>query len=81
MLTKFLEKKLKQASYKLLKDGTYFGEIQGLKGVWANTKTLEACREELRDVLEEWVLLKVRDQEKVPGLILRVRQYRMPSYA
>ena len=69
MLTKFLEKKLKQASYKLLKDGTYFGEIQGLKGVWANTKTLEACREELRDVLEEWVLLKVRDQEKVPGLI------------
>ena len=81
MLTKFLEKKLKQASYKLLKDGTYFGEIQGLKGVWANTKTLEACREELRDVLEEWVLLKVRDQEKVPGLILRVSQYRMPSYA
>lgn len=56
------------ARYKLLKDGTYFGEIPGVKGVWANTKNLEGCREELREVLEDWVLLKVREHETIAGL-------------
>jgi predicted RNase H-like HicB family nuclease len=56
MLSDYIAKKLRAAEYKLLKDGTYFGEIPGLRGVWANAKNLEACREELRDVLEEWFL-------------------------
>lgn len=48
---------LAKAKYKILEDGTYFGEIRGVSGVWANAKTLEKCREELRDVLESWVVL------------------------
>jgi predicted RNase H-like HicB family nuclease len=27
--------------------------------VYANASTLEACREELREVLEEWILFRV----------------------
>jgi predicted RNase H-like HicB family nuclease len=73
MLSKFIEKKLKKAEYKLLKDKTYFGEIPGIKGVWANAKNLEDCRYELRDVLEEWVLLKVHDGDRVPGLELKIK--------
>lgn len=72
MLTEFIEKKLKQARYKLLKNGTYFGAIPGLKGVWANAKNLEVCRKELREVLEDWLLLKVRDRERVPGFSIRI---------
>lgn len=72
MLTEFIEKKLKQARYKLLKNGTYFGTIPSLRGVWANAGNLEACRKELREVLEDWLLLKVRDREKVPGLSIRI---------
>ncbi|MES2202925.1 MAG: type II toxin-antitoxin system HicB family antitoxin [Patescibacteria group bacterium] len=71
MLSEFLEKKLAQAKYKLLKDKTYFGEIPGLRGVWADARTLEGCRRELREVLEDWLLLKVRDHEAVPGLKLK----------
>ena len=52
----------------MLKDGTYFGEIPGANGVWANTKNLEDCREELRGVLGDWVLLKVRERETIAGL-------------
>ena len=52
-------KKLKTAKYKLLKDKTLFGEIPGLKGIWANARNLEDCRRELREVLEEWVLIMV----------------------
>jgi len=72
MLSAYISRKLKGAQYKLLKNGTYFGEIPGLKGVWANAKNLEDCREELRDVLEEWLLLKVYNRDSIPGLRLRV---------
>jgi len=70
MLSEYLAKKLHIATYKLLADGTYFGEIPGTKGVWANAKTLEACREELQSVLEEWLLLKIHSHEAVAGLII-----------
>lgn len=73
MLTEFLEKKLNKARVKLLKDGTYFASIPTLKGVWANAPTLVACRAELREVLEDWVLLKVHAHEPVPGLTFPVR--------
>lgn len=72
MLTEYLEKKLKQARYKLLKDGNYFGEIPGLRGVWANAGNLESCRKELREVLEDWLLLKVRDREKIPDFKVKI---------
>lgn len=72
MLTEFIEKKLRQAKYRLLKDRTYFGEIPGVRGVWANAKNLEDCRRELREVLEDWLVLKVRAREKVPGFTVRV---------
>ncbi|MCZ6750556.1 MAG: type II toxin-antitoxin system HicB family antitoxin [Acidobacteria bacterium] len=65
MLTEYLEKRLKKAKYKMLRDGSYFGEIPGLKGVWADGNTLEDCREELREVLEDWILLKVRNAEQL----------------
>ncbi len=67
MLTDFIEKKLKTARYKLLEDGSYFGEVTLLPGVWANAKSLEDCRRELQSVLEDWLILKLRAQEKIPG--------------
>lgn len=74
MLSEFIDKKIKKAQYKLLKDRSYFGEIPGLKGVWANAKNLEDCREELQEVLEEWLLLKVRNKERIPGFSLKIDQ-------
>jgi len=72
MLSEFIDKKLKIAQYKLLKNRSYFGEIPGIKGVWANAKNLEDCRKELREVLEDWLLLKVRVGEKVPGFEIKI---------
>ncbi|OGF73807.1 antitoxin HicB [Candidatus Giovannonibacteria bacterium RIFCSPHIGHO2_02_FULL_46_20] len=63
MLSEYIEKKLKQANYKILRDRSYFGEVPGLRGVWASARNLEDCRQELREVLEEWLLLKVRSKE------------------
>jgi predicted RNase H-like HicB family nuclease len=57
MLTAYINEAMARASYKILEDGTYFGEIPGLTGVWANESTLEECRRVLQEVFEEWLLL------------------------
>lgn len=81
MLSEFILKKLREARYKLLKDGSYFGEIIGLQGVWANANNLEDCRKELQEVLEDWLLLKVRDRENVPGFRLKIGKRELVNYA
>jgi predicted RNase H-like HicB family nuclease len=79
MLTEFINKKLKVARYKLLKDGSYFGEISGLEGAWADAKTLENCRQELQEVLKDWLLLKIRSQEKIPGFNIKIDRRELVS--
>ena len=81
MLTEFITKQLKKAQYKLLKDGTYFGEIPRLKGVWANKKSLEDCREQLRSALEDWVLFKLKDGDAIPGLRIGVDTMQLVNVA
>ena len=66
MLIKYLEAAVKRAEYKKLEDNSWFSEIPGFQGVWANADTIENCRRELMEVLEEWILLKTRDHEDIP---------------
>jgi predicted RNase H-like HicB family nuclease len=66
VLTEYISAAMGRAKYKIIEDGTYFGEIPGLRGVWGNAKSLEACREELQEVLEDWLLLKLRDGDEIP---------------
>lgn len=80
-MSQYIYKKLKQAKYKLLKDKSYFGEISGLRGVWAEAKDLESCREQLQEVLEDWVLLKIQAGEKIPGLEINFDQRKLVKYA
>jgi predicted RNase H-like HicB family nuclease len=68
---------MKRARYKLLEDGAYFGEIPGLPGVWADERTLDKCRSTLQEVLEEWLLLKIRDNDPIP----RIGRIALPSKA
>lgn len=66
MLTAYISGALRQATYKLLDDGTFWGEIPGFQGVWATGTTLEACREELQEVLEGWIILGLRLGHALP---------------
>jgi len=68
ILTAFTEAAMDEAKYKILEDGTFYGEISSCPGVWANEETLEKCREVLREVLEEWLLLKLRDRDPLPRI-------------
>jgi predicted RNase H-like HicB family nuclease len=77
MLSEYIQKALAKAHYKVLEDGTWFTEIPGFEGVWANAVTVEKCRHELTEVLEEWLVLKIRDREPIPeidGVTIRVKE-------
>ncbi len=77
MLTDYIHAAMRRATYELLSDGTYYGEIPGFQGVYANAKTLEACRDELQEVLEGWIVLGLRlghSLPKVDGIELSVAQ-------
>ena len=67
MLTAYITAALRNASYEILpEDEGYFGSIAGLEGVWAQAKNLEDCREELREVLEDWILLGLQRGHTLP---------------
>ena len=69
MLTAYIHAALRKAQYEILPDGEgYFGTIEGLQGVWAQANTLEACREELREVLEEWIVLGLKTDHPLPAI-------------
>jgi len=69
MLTSYIRAAMHQARYEILTDdGTFYGEIPGFEGVYANTDTLEACRDELEEVLEEWILFRVSKNLPLPAV-------------
>lgn len=67
-LSSYIEAAMASARYKTLEDRTVFGEIPALKGVWASAKTMKECRETLREVLEDWLVLKLRSREDIPAI-------------
>lgn len=67
-LSSYIHAAMANARYKLLDDGTCFGDIPGFQGLWANEKQLEKCREALQETLEEWIVLKLRDRDSLPPI-------------
>jgi len=69
MLTKYIQAAMNNARYEILPDdNSYYGEIPGFEGVYANATKLEACREELQEVLEEWLLLRISQHLPLPSI-------------
>jgi predicted RNase H-like HicB family nuclease len=70
-----MDKAMQHAQYEQIEDGTYFGRIPGFKGVWSNAPTMQGCQDELREVLEGWILLNIADHTPLPvvdGMTLEV---------
>jgi len=66
-LINYINEAMKKAKYEILSDdNSYYGEIPGFDGVYANASTLEKCREELKEVLEEWILFRVSKNLSLP---------------
>ena len=70
MFTEYVDKAMKLAQYEVMEDDEgYFATIPGFSGLWATDKTLEGCREELRSVLEGWLILGLwQNDDTIPVL-------------
>jgi predicted RNase H-like HicB family nuclease len=69
MLTSYIRAAMRQARYEIIEDdGSFYGEIPAIPGVWANARTLDACREELESVLEGWLRLSIADHSSIPEI-------------
>lgn len=66
MLSEYIQAAMRSACYEILEDRTFYGEIPGFQGVFANAETLEDCREQLREVLEGWIVLGLRLGHSLP---------------
>jgi len=77
-MTKYVQAAMRRATYKLLEEGEgYFGRIPQLQGVWASAPTLEECREELQETLEDWILFRISEHLDIPpvdGIDLNIRE-------
>jgi predicted RNase H-like HicB family nuclease len=78
MLLHYIQTAMHHARYELLDEGEgFYGEIPECRGVFANAATLEACREQLAEVLEDWIMLRLSRALPLPaidGVELRVRE-------
>lgn len=76
MLTEYITKALEHATFEGAENGRWYGEIPCCPGVWATGSSKEECRRELHEVLEEWLILKLRDNDPdipvIDGLSLDV---------
>lgn len=58
MTTAYVETAVERADFRVVDDGTFAATVPGLRGVIATGDTLEACRQELASVVEEWVAVR-----------------------
>ncbi len=67
ILRRYVQAAIIQAVYEVLPDdGSFYGEIPDFQGVYANADTMEDCRIELAEVLEDWLTLRLSWHRPVP---------------
>jgi predicted RNase H-like HicB family nuclease len=69
VLIEYIEEALKRARYEIIDDEEpYYGAIAELQGVWATGKSLEECRNTLKEVIEGWIIVSIKKGLPVPKL-------------
>ena len=66
VLSEYVEQAMAQATYDKLEDGTFSGRIPTCKGVVAFGSTLRQCQDELRSILEDWILVGLKLGHALP---------------
>lgn len=69
ILDDYIDAALATARYEKIEKGTsVYAEVPAFRGAWANGKTREAARSELRQVLKGWVELQLERGRPLPAL-------------
>ena len=70
MIVEYLNAALARATYERIEDkgNPYYGQVPVLKGVWATGRTLEECRNHLAEVIEGWLIVRLRKGLTIPPI-------------
>lgn len=69
MITEYIGAALSRAKYEIIDDAEpYYGEIPELEGVWTTGKTLEECRRNLAEVIDGWLVVRLKRGLPVPPI-------------
>ncbi len=66
ILSEYIEQAMEQAEYDKLEEDSFSGRIPSCKGVIAFGPTLRLCQDELRSVLEDWILVGLKLSHSLP---------------
>ena len=66
VISEYLNRALALAEYDKLEDGSLSGRIPDFKGVISFGETLRICEDELRSTLEDWLLVGLKLDHKLP---------------
>ena len=60
---------MEKAEYEIIDNhDPYYAHVPGLVGVWATGNTFEECRNELIEVIEEWIVAKLQWGQPIPPM-------------
>lgn len=60
---------MSRTKYEVIDDEEpYYGEIPELEGVWALGKTLEECRNNLAEVIDGWLVIRLKRGLIIPSI-------------
>ena len=69
MIAQYIEAALSKAKYEIIEDEeSYYGEVPELEGVWAAGRTLEECRHNLAEVIDGWLVVRLRRGLDIPPI-------------
>lgn len=69
MIIEYIHEALAEARYEIIEDDEpYYGEIPSLPGVYATGKTLEKCRKNLAEVIDGWLIMRLRRGMIIPPI-------------
>ncbi len=68
MITEYVRAAINCATFEILEDGSIYGEIPPLRGVWSNAETVDRAHAELVEVLEGWIALRLARDLPIPPI-------------
>jgi predicted RNase H-like HicB family nuclease len=69
LITEYITAALSRAKYEIIEDEEpYYGEVPEMEGVWATGKTLEECRHNLSDVIDGWLVVRLKKGLPIPPI-------------
>ncbi len=64
LISQYARTAVQHATTRQLEDDLWFAEIEGFTGVWVNEPSQKEALDRLEEVVFEWVILKIKDEDR-----------------